>query len=167
MLSKQNKVCKYAFLKGYRIINGCAYSPKKRKLNPYLIGDGYLKISIRVKGGKTTSIPVHKLVAYQKYGNKLFKKGIQVRHFNGKKHDNTRANIRIGTSRQNNMDKPPEVRLKISLRASSFVKKYKHEEIVAYRNSGATYKEIMSKFGVKNKSTLSFIINKSIASRKQ
>lgn len=118
---------------------------------------GYYRFSIRVEGEHKT-VKVHRLQAYQKYKNKMFKKGIVVRHKNGNPLDNSFENILIGTSSDNMMDRTKEQRI---LNASN--PKHNHAEIIKDRNeNNFTYKELMSKYNISSKGTISFIINKAL-----
>jgi hypothetical protein len=56
------------------------------------------------------SVPAHKVIAYAIWGDAAFEPGIHVRHLNGDNEDSSRANLALGTPRENEMDKPPEVR---------------------------------------------------------
>jgi len=51
---------------------------------------------------------IHRLAAYQKYGEAMFENGIVVRHLNGDKADNSLDNIAIGTLSQNQRDRSKE-----------------------------------------------------------
>lgn len=46
-------------------------------------------------------------------------------------------------------------------------KKYAHENIVADRKNGLSYAQLMEKYGIKSKGTISYIINKSLASEEE
>jgi hypothetical protein len=148
-----------SFDKGYRISNNEILSPRS-KINGWIDNKGYRKFSIR-DGYKIKHISVHRLVAYQKYGEEIFKEGIQVRHLDGNPLNNEESNIVIGTPFDNMMDKLPETRMKSALIATSFIKVHNHKDILDYRKSGASYSEIMKKFNISSKGTLSWIINKS------
>lgn len=64
----------YAYNKGYRVVDGKVISPITGKPRVLKQTDfGYFAFSITNK----RSIKVHRLVAYQKYGNKIFENGIQ------------------------------------------------------------------------------------------
>jgi hypothetical protein len=121
----------------------------------------YYRFSYRTIEGKSSTIKVHRLVAYQKYGDKIFQSGIQVRHKDGNSLNNFENNILLGTPSENSMDKTSEVRISMALRATSFIKIHDHEAIINRRKQGATYKELMKEFDITSKGTLSFIINKS------
>lgn len=104
-LSKGNLAIIEAFRKGYRVENSEIFNHLHKKINFRLDDDGYAVIKIF-----NYPIKVHRLVAYQKFGNVIFEKGIQVRHLNGDKLDFSFQNIEIGTSQQNQLDKPIEKR---------------------------------------------------------
>lgn len=174
MKKMKKSVCTLALLeainKGYESDDdgNIFYKGRKHNLSTN-IKTGYSYFSRRIIiNGKSVSrqVFVHRFVAYLKYGDEIFKKGIHVRHFNGNKKDNSKSNILLGTASQNNMDKHPDVRLKMAIRASSFVKKYDHEEIVKMHKEGLSYSEIMRKTGINNKGTVSFIVKQSIESKK-
>lgn len=120
----------------------------------------YLTISTRI-GGKKVFVGAHRLQAFQKYGYKMFKKGIEVRHLNGKSSDNSYKNIVIGTHQQNMMDVPRSKRISHAIRAASFNKKYPWEDVYNFHIcSGRSYKKTMAKFGIKSKSSLTYIRRK-------
>ena len=102
-LSKTNQAVVVVHTKGYRVIDGKLYNPKgverktRPKNNPSV---PYLRTTFRVEG-KSISIPIHKLAAYQKFGNKVFESGILVRHLNANSFDNRESNLELGTSLDN------------------------------------------------------------------
>ncbi len=163
--SKKNSVLLEAVEKGYTIIEGKIFH-KGLQLKGNCPKSRYIKFSIRTKDGKVAQVNVHRLVAYQKYGDKIFEKGIHVRHLDSDSINNLEDNIAIGTKSENELDKPPSVRMRAALIASSFSKKYNHEIIVKLHNEGNSYKKIMKELNIKSKGTISFIINKSIECKK-
>lgn len=154
---RQKRFYNWVKEKGYSI------SPKGDMIRPdgSKIGgtkkEGYMCTGLRFDD-TTLSVFFHRLQAFQKYGNKLFEKGIVVRHLDGNPLNNSFENIAIGTDHDNAMDIPKEKR---RLRASHPI--YDHEAIVADRAEGMSYKNLMKKHGISSKGTLSFIINKSMA----
>lgn len=82
-----------------------------------------------------------------------------VRHLNGNILDNSITNIEIGTNSDNMMDIPEKIRQK---RSSNANKKYP-DDIVSLiksdREKGMSYKELMNKYNILSKGTLSYIIN--------
>lgn len=132
------------------------YTSCGKKKSQTLNSNGYKVINFRLTTGKVVWVPVHRIVAYFKFGSKIFEKGVVVRHLNNNRLDNTFNNISIGTQRDNIMDNSPENR---RLWASSPV--HPHKEILEDRKSGMSYSQLMLKYGIKSKGTLSYIINKS------
>lgn len=151
--------------KGYRVINGKVFY-NEREVSVSIKKSGYYYFSIRMESGDRRNIMVHRLVAYQKFGNKMFNKHIQVRHFDGNCTNNLDENILLGTSKENNMDKLPSVRLRAAINASNHAKKHNHEKIIELHNKGLSYKKIMDELNIKSKGTISFIIKKSMESKK-
>jgi hypothetical protein len=165
MESKKNLTLLNAVEKGYIVIAGEVFH-KGKKLKGNCLKSKYIVFSIRrTEDGKVGQVNIHRLVAYQKYGAEIFKKGIHVRHLDSDSTNNLEENIAIGTKSENELDKPKEVRMRAALIASSFSKKHDHEAIVKLHNEGKSYKEIMKGLNIKSKGTISFIINKSVAQR--
>ena len=157
-----------AFKKGYRITkDGEILNPKGKPLNG-VIGIykkmEYKRISTK-NNRQYAHVFVHQLQAYQKYGDLIFKKEC-VRHLNGNSLDNSWDNIEIGSQQDNMLDIEKEKRTQHAIIASSHVKKHNHSDIINYYNEGHTYKEIMERFNIKSKGTISFIIKESIDSKK-
>ena len=165
-LSDKNIALLTALEKGYFVNKEGLLIRNNFKTNPF-IQNWYYTFSIRIKS-KAYSVPlkVHKLQAYQKFGDKMFEKGIQVRHKNGIRTDNSWDNILIGTNSDNQMDIPKEVRVKRSVDASrkrqDKISSYE-ERCLIYENlkNKIPYNEIMLKHNVTSKGTLSFMKNKS------
>lgn len=159
-MNKQEEIIRLSKDKGYyvdkegRLFNS---SGKELSLNKNNNGNGYLSFNIRVNGSKPTRSFIHKLQAYQKFGEEIFKEGIVVRHLDDNSTNNSYDNILIGTQSDNMQDIPSERRI---ITASNPT--YNHKDVIESRNSGLTYKEIMVKYGIKSKSTISFILNSSL-----
>jgi len=146
-----------AYQKGYRIRNNIIYNPEGKILSGCLDGKGYTQF----KHNKTTSVHVHRLVAYQKYGDAMFDEGIEVRHLDRNKRNNLGENIAMGTSKDNSQDIPPEVRKRAANIASSFRKKYNNEAVRAFYYKCKSYKKTMEMFGIPSSGSLHYIINTS------
>lgn len=78
-----------------------------------------------------------------------------VRHLNGNKLDNSFENIAIGTQQDNMLDKPKHKRIEWASHP-----KYDYESIKKDRLLGMTYRELMNKYNISSKGTISYIINK-------
>jgi len=154
-----------AISRGYRITDEGVMNGMDGEINGYPNSKGYKCITIRNRKERTTRmVPFHRIQAYQKFGDKMFEDGIEVRHLNGNRLDNSFENIEIGTSKQNSMDKKPEVRLAMAIHASKFITVHSHQDIVNwYMNNGKSYKKTMLNFGISSKGTLHFILNRSIS----
>lgn len=150
----------FLYKKGYRIIeNGLIVNPEGVVINGHKRKDGYIKISYRDVNNKTKKCMVHRLVAYQKFGEKMYANGILVRHLDGNPSNNSYSNIEIGTQSDNMMDKPESVRMAAAMKATSFLRKYDRNLVVSfYIANGKSYKKTMEKFGITSKGTLNFIL---------
>ena len=150
-----------AKLKGYTIDkNGIVTGLNKNTLVLFIIkatDSGYYNFNYR-HNKKKVNVPAHRFQAYMKFGDKMFKKGIVVRHLDGNSRNNSFVNIAIGTNSDNMMDKSREQR-----RKGASHPKYDHLEILKDRDDGMTYKEIMEKHGIKSKGTVNHIIKHSLA----
>ena len=148
-----------AFNRGYVVsLEGQAYNKKGEKVG-YLTSNGRVSFKIRIKGISTT-IPVHRLHAFQKYGHNLFNDGIEVRHLDAIPDNNSWENIAIGTHSENMMDIPEQIRISKAIHASSSLKKYNNKEIIEFHNIEKSYKKTMKKFFITSKGTLNYILSK-------
>jgi len=127
----------------------------KRKLN--INNRGYYYFSVRFCD-KVRMILVHRLKAYNLFGDALFEKDIEVRHLDGNKLNNSTGNIKIGTHSDNMMDIPKEKRI---LNASN--PKHDHISILKDKENGMSYRKLMDKYNISSKGTISFIVNKSLS----
>lgn len=92
-------VAKIAFEMGWRIINNQIVNPNGQIINGSLSRD-WLQFGIRIldtKINKTKQVSVraHKLLAYQKYGDKIYNGLMQVIHLDGNKLNNIYDNISL------------------------------------------------------------------------
>jgi len=168
VLLKANLYVIEAYNRGYRVIDGELYGPtgKKRKPNIKITSDGYKfeRFNICIRQNKNDynrpSIPVHKLAAFQKFGEKSFEVDIQVRHLDGNSLNNKDYNLELGTPLDNSLDKKPEVRLQSSITASTYIRKFTDEEMEEIRKfHRGSYKETMETFSISSKGTLHRILN--------
>ncbi len=163
MLSKTKEFIRLAHEKGYRVIDGEVISPftgKSRKLRVHN-RDGYKKYVFTVgeKGKSSYPIDVHKLIAYQKYGNKVFDPDFEVRHLDNNSLNNLEENISIGTKSQNQMDKPEKLRRALSVNAATRIRKFTDAEMEKIRKYHRNYKDTMETFDITSKGTLHYILN--------
>jgi len=161
-MSKANDTLIEAVQRGYKINGNCVISPsgKIRKLN--FDKWGYPRFGVNTSDRHIRNVYVHKLVAFLKYGDKIFEKSIEVRHLNNNKNDFSSDNISIGTSSDNRMDNPLSVRLSTANAAALKRRKCTEKDVIEIRKlykEGQTLRGIGKKFGI-TKSTVSYIVNK-------
>jgi hypothetical protein len=161
-MNKTNKAIIEIFNRGYRATSSGEILNPSGEIRKLGVAKGYKRFTIRTKKDYV-SIPVHRFVAYQKFNSELFSSDIQVRHLDGNPLNNSFDNIAIGTASDNMMDKTPEIRLKMALNATQYVKKHNHEQIIQLYKKERSYKKVMEKFNIKSKGTLNFILKKSTA----
>ena len=161
MYKEFSRLEKVALNKGYYVnVLGDLYHNDKL-YNIFKNTDGYNVFYIRYNGKKRI-LTTHRLQAYQKYGDNIYIYGQEVRHIDGNKNNNSFFNLVMGSRRDNMLDIPEKIRLEKSIYASLKIVKYNNvEEIRKYHNDGHSYREIMKRFGISSKGTLSYIINKS------
>lgn len=116
-LSGHAKAVIYAYNKGYRVKDdGTFTGPDGNSICTPTDNVGYYFKSL-YEGSRLTNnrilhlLVIHRLAAYQKFGDAIFAKGIEVRHLNGIGTDNRLENIEIGTGSQNQMDIPKSKRM--------------------------------------------------------
>lgn len=169
-LSDGNKSILIAYNRGYRVDeSGSVAGLKVSRLSTNLSKDGYLRYSIRGEDRKPLTIVVHRLQAYQKYGDKIFLTGIMVRHLNGNKLDNSFKNIAIGTNSDNQMDIPKEDRMKRSINGSTILRRFTDkqvEEIIEFHHNSKSYKETMIEFDISSKGSLWYILRNNYVTNK-
>lgn len=124
----------------------------------------YKVISIKLPkelGGKVAQVKAHRLQAYQKFGDEIFKSEVEVRHLNGNSLDNSWDNLALGTASENALDKPREVRIQSAVNAASKLRKLTKEQLEKLRvdrSSGLSYQELASRYDIA-KSTVSYVCN--------
>lgn len=148
-----------AYRVGYRITeSGNILNKKGVIISGSTTQYGYKMINVIYKN-KRIHCFVHRIQAFQKYGQKLYEKGIEVRHLNGIKTDNSYENILIGSHHENMMDRPESIRISFAIYAASFLKKYDNEKVrLFHENNGRSYKKTMSEFNISSKGTLNYIL---------
>lgn len=133
-----------------------AYIPSRNK-------QGYAVISFsRREHGIQMRVLVHRVVAYQKYGEQIFQPGLVCRHKNDDRADFSSDNILLGTQRENLMDIAPARRIKTAIKASSFLRVATDEQVAKIRAdkaSGMSYSELARKHGLSGKGTAHYIVN--------
>jgi hypothetical protein len=115
----------------------------------------YLVFTFKFEG-MSYPVPVHKLAAYQKYGDEVFSN--QVRHLDGLSLNNDLDNIAIGTGSDNMMDRPAEDRRLHAIKAASTLRRFKSDEVKYIRSCNSSGNCLAKELGV-SKSTISYIRN--------
>jgi hypothetical protein len=150
-MKKSQEILKFAYKSGYHATNeGEIISPRGNKLKLKIAKSKdypYKEFSVCFQNS-VYSVNVHRLCAYQKYGDSMFEKGIVVRHLNGDPLDNSLNNIAIGTASDNMMDMPKEQRVRKAYIASKVSQRKDWSEIDASRESGMSYKQLRKIYGV-------------------
>jgi HNH endonuclease len=99
-----------AVKRGYGVsVDGIAFGPKG-PLKVARCGNQRYPTFTTNWNNRVVSIPVHMLAAYCFYGNKYLYSGMQVRHLDGNTLNINKANIVLGTSSENQLDKPKDIR---------------------------------------------------------
>jgi len=170
-MGKSNDILIYAYDRGYRVdVTGDVISFTGRKLTPRICTTGYYIISIRVPWEIfSVKFKVHRLAGYQKYKDKIFEKGMQVRHKDNNKLNNSLENILIGTQSQNMMDIPKEIRLAHAIDTSNHIRKFSDEkmaEMLYFYEETKSYKQVMEKYNISSKGTLHYMLNNTYVTTK-
>ena len=166
MLSQQNRALLLAYDRGYKIVDGdiiSGYSGNKLKGYKHeRNGVFYYTFNIRLGYKKFCPVNVHRLVAYQKYKDRIFETGIVVRHLDGDSLNNKDANITIGSQSDNMYDRDPEDLMAHSIKAATKLRRFTDIEILeirAYRDKGYTYAEVMKHFNISSTGSLFNYLN--------
>jgi hypothetical protein len=150
---------------GYKILEGKLYNPKGTPLKGGLSWDGYPTINYRHKG-IVLKIKIHRLHAYAMFGDKMFEEGIQVRHLDNDKLNFKQDNLTLGTQDENAMDTTYTKRVGRAKKGGDKEHVNNHTQVIEFSKTGATASEIMSKFGIKSRSTVTHILRHSVAAKK-
>jgi len=144
---------------GFTVDKDQIISPKGKVLYQYLAKDGYYRVR-PVFNRTRRQVKVHRVIAYYKYGDELFKHAC-VRHKNETSTDNNPDNLLLGSHRDNALDREYVVRVKHARKAAKVNRKLSDKEVENLRldrKEGMTYKQIMVKYNIA-KSTVSYIVN--------
>lgn len=104
-MGKMNDAIVRAYELGYYVdAQGRSRNPRDWILSPSITRKYYAICVPAKEKGKYVKIHVHRLCAYQKFGDEVFKPGIVVRHKDNDRLNNRPSNIFIGTSKENTHD---------------------------------------------------------------
>ena len=150
---------KIASKRGYVVDeNGVLIGSRGKKLSNHTDKRGYVKCTVGVDG-KNITLYAHRLMAYQKYRDKIYEKGTVVRHLDNNKANNKPENIEIGTCSDNLKDLPIELILERQKKATLKTIKYNKNEVIDYYNKcGRSRKKTMQHFGMSSTGTLHYIL---------
>jgi hypothetical protein len=164
MESKADIGIRYAYANGFYVSSkGDLIYPSGRISKTKPNGNGYIAFNVYINKIQHKCF-VHRLQAYQKYGNRIFDPNICVRHLNGNPIDNSSINIEIGTQSENMMDKSQEVRVAHATIAASHKRCFSESVIRTIRNlrnSGSTLLTLADRYGT-SKGHISDIVNKKL-----
>ena len=151
-----------AYDEGYRVANdGSIISPEGKVKKTRVGKDNYMLVTIGIDGHRSP-IMVHRLAAYQKFGEIMFAADC-IRHLDGNSLNNSFDNLEIGTNSDNRLDIKEDVRRRTATIASHSNPKYRDNEFVKsvreYHKKERSYKKTMEKFGISSKGTLYHMLN--------
>jgi hypothetical protein len=158
-MEPNSKLAKYmlvAVSKGYRILpDGTPVNKEGKVLATYPVRK-YQRFSAH--GG--SGVFVHKLQAFQKFGDAIFEPNIQVRHKDNNRNNNAADNILLGTPSQNAMDNPPELRRAVAMKGADSQRKYDYRAIAAFYYQCKDKAKTRFEFNIKRRDTLDRILRK-------
>lgn len=155
-MSKSKKALVEAHERGYNVTKSGSVISSKGKLLSLMENGGYLHFNIKFEGDRFP-IRVHRLQAFQKFGESMLEGDVLVRHLNGDSLDNSYVNIGIGSHSDNAKDRPKHDRVAHAQKAgkSNSLPKEVWEQIKEDYAKGLGYKKLRAKYGV-GLSTLSY-----------
>ena len=167
MKTKRDTLVEY-MARNYKIEYPLVFNVTRAGSAPYhpkVAKSGYPVIGTRIRSlGINKSIGVHRIVAYQKYGDAIFSDGVQVRHINNNKLDFSCGNIEIGTAFDNHNDnsrETNEAKLKSARSAAKSLRVLPIEELesmILDRSKGMHFRAIAKKYG-RSLSTVHYAIS--------
>lgn len=164
-MSKTHEAIKLAFRKGYRVTENGEVVNATGKVRALQIRrrrtDARYVFNIAIPGGRRFPVPVHKLQAYQKYGEDSLAEGIVARHLDGDAFNNRPDNIALGSVLDNIMDRPAVERSSHALKASLSQQHARTDWDLIEKDhrDGRGFKKLSQKYGV-SKGSLSYHFSK-------
>lgn len=163
-MSKSNDATRIAFRKGYRVtetgtvVNALGRTRVLQIKNADT--DPRHVFNVGIGNGNRFPVMVHKLQAYQKFGEAMFEPGILVRHLDEDSLNNRPENIALGTPTDNALDRQPEVRRAHAQHAANHNIAYDWKTVERdYFEGGLGFKKLAAKYGM-SKGTLSNHFNR-------
>ncbi len=165
-MTKTNQAVIVAFEKGYRVTPSGAVVNRHGKIRKCSVKsrktDKRFVFSVCLHPKESFPVPVHKLVAYQKFGLATFNFGVVVRHLDGNAFNNNEINIALGSFSDNTFDRPARDRQLHAQKAGKASSPHTDEFWAKVKNdyaSGLGYKKLRIKYGL-SLSTLSYQLSK-------
>ena len=154
-LQEFSKNEKFLYKLGYRVNENLEIiCPNNQKVNTHN-SHGYLHFKVQ-KSGIRFNVRLHRFIAYTLYGDKIYEKGICVRHLDGNSLNNHISNLKLGTHSENMLDKPKELRQK---NAQNNIR-YDKFAVREFYNACKSYKKTMQQFNISSKGTLNNILTR-------
>jgi len=158
-MSKLSDAIRLAFKKGYRVtkdgsvINAVGRQRKcqLKRGNSSDPAMSYLVFNIGIGDRKVYPVLVHRLLAYQVFGEDALTEGAQTRHLDGNPLNNTPDNIAMGTPTDNALDRPVIDRKLHAQKAGKAYSKYSDDlwaQVKLDHASGMGYKKLRQKYGI-------------------
>jgi hypothetical protein len=151
MSSNRANAVRVAFEKGYRVNADGSVSGKRTEKLTLDTSRRYPMFAIRIDGVRM-AVPVHKLAAYQKFGEDALRPGVMVRHLDDDQMNNRPENLALGGAVDNAQDVPKRERIRRAKHAASFKKVLTPQQERDLRNDhkylGLGYRELMVKYRV-------------------
>lgn len=141
--SKAIDCIKFAADNGYHVTKDGTVLGMKGSPLTTSVKKGYLQFGVYPeprRNGKQHKVwvAVHRLQAFQKFGEDAFQEGIVTRHLNGVKTDNSWDNIEIGTDKDNALDIPEDLRRSRALPCAKKKRQFTDDEVRYIRELRAT-----------------------------
>lgn len=161
-----SKIEQQAYALGYRVSEDGLTVGRIGGVNltTNLTKDGYQRFCVGPNNGRK-NVRVHRLQAFQMFGDAIYQEGIVCRHLDGNSQNNAASNIALGTQSDNMMDRSKECRQRCAFNASRSIVKHDHSAVVEfYKENGFT--ATLNHFKISSRGTLSHILNKSATAPK-
>ncbi len=170
-MSRAKEIIRRSAAAGYHVCRetGTIVGKSGAPMKGAVAKNGYVYVTLIIEGltrpGKGNAVTQHQMVAFAKYGEAAFEDGIEIRHWDGDRTNNSPDNLLLGTRQDNMLDMAPEARSARNLGKPSRRRKLTDEqaEKVRARYLGGIArgecKELADCFGV-CATTISYIGNR-------
>lgn len=151
--SRHSEYIMYAVERGYGFdfTQKVITTPSNTEIVPKLYGkQRYPTITINSLGNfnrKLITFAVHKFVGYLIFGEIALRRGVNVRHLDDNRMNLSLENIAVGTSQDNNLDKPAHIRKQMAVHARAQMGKRPPTSYVTEKEVEAILLEYFTKRG--------------------